>query len=509
MIKKAKRYFNTSGPNRPEEHYTLQREKLVKKGIDLVERERYFTIWAPRQTGKSTYFRLLAKKLETFEYQVVHINVENFKNATEKSFLSFLGDEFKDRLKVELKSRTFPEFYNDLKKLKNNKSVLIIDEIEGLNEAIFGQFLHTIRNLYHFRDTHSLKSVILVGVSNIVGIVEDHASPFNIADNLEVPYFTTEETTQLLQMHETETGQLFDKKVKEKISYITGNQPGLVNGFAYQLVERNPKKEIINYNDYLEVEDWYINKAIDKNISNIINKAKKYRKFVENLLFNENPVKYRINDEKIKFLTAYGVIKDDEDGHIIFNVPLYKKALMDAFYPSNGESDRFFRNVNFETLFYDDGGLKFDALIDNYRAYVKRRSFKYFREKDGQTGEYKSIKEAALAYSFETYIQTLVQILEGKSYLEPHTGLGRSDLIINIKNHEYVVEFKIFRDIIRFEKGKKQLAYYCNSISISAGIYIVFVPKTVTLPEVKEGVELMDNIEIRTYIILYDEEKDF
>jgi hypothetical protein len=63
-------------------------------------------------------------------------------------------------------------------------------EIEGLNEEIFGQFLHTIRNLYHFRDEHSLKSVILVGVSNIVGVVQDNASPFNIADNLEVPYFT-------------------------------------------------------------------------------------------------------------------------------------------------------------------------------------------------------------------------------------------------------------------------------------------------------------------------------
>ena len=61
MIRKSKHYFNTSGPNKPGKHYTLKREYLIKKGIQLVKDERYFTIWAPRQSGKSTYFRMLAE----------------------------------------------------------------------------------------------------------------------------------------------------------------------------------------------------------------------------------------------------------------------------------------------------------------------------------------------------------------------------------------------------------------------------------------------------------------
>jgi len=36
--------FNTSGPNIPEDHYTIVRTDLIKKGIELVERKRYFTI---------------------------------------------------------------------------------------------------------------------------------------------------------------------------------------------------------------------------------------------------------------------------------------------------------------------------------------------------------------------------------------------------------------------------------------------------------------------------------
>ena len=510
MVKKAKRYFNTSGPNIPEEHYTLKREALIQTGLELVEHRRYFTIWAPRQTGKSTYFRMLAHVLEEKGYEVLHINLENFGSATETSFLQFLSNEFREAFNMQFDVQSFSMFYDQLKRKDDKKRVFIIDEIEGLNSDIFGQFLHTIRNLYHFRAQHFLKSVILVGVRNIVGIVRDNASPFNIADNLEIPYFTNDETSELLHMHEEDTGQAFAPDVKEKISAITANQPGLVNGFAYKLVKDNPTKEIVDYQDYLKAEEWYLTEAIDKNISNIISKASQHRQFVERLLFTEEKTKFKINDESTKFLHSHGLIHKGKDGNVEFWVPIYKKAVHDAFYPySNGERSRFFHNTDFSSIFYENRRLKFDLLIENYKEYVKRRSFKYFREKDKETGQYKSIKEAALAYSFETYIQTLVQTLEGYSYMEPHTGPGRCDLLINIENNEYVVEFKIYRDSIRFEKGKQQLASYCNSLSINEGIYLVFVPDTVTLPFINDNVENIDNIEIRTYIVRYDEDNQF
>ena len=49
------RRFNTSGPNIPTKHYTLPRLDIVEEGVNKIRDERYFTIWAPRQTGKSTY----------------------------------------------------------------------------------------------------------------------------------------------------------------------------------------------------------------------------------------------------------------------------------------------------------------------------------------------------------------------------------------------------------------------------------------------------------------------
>jgi len=502
------RKFNTSGPNIAAKHYTIERTELIEKGTELVKDERYFTIWAPRQTGKSTYFRQLAKKLEKEGYKVAHINFENYKNASLHSFLNRFTGELNKYWKTSFKINDISEIFYQIEELKNQKCILIIDEVEGINNEYFGDFLHSIRNAYHSREDHCLKSVILVGVSNIVGVVQDNASPFNIADNLNVPYFTVEEVHELLLQHETETKQLFEEKVKSKICQITANQPGLVNGFAKVLVDNNPDKKMLTYDDYLKVEDWYLTEAIDKNFSNILNKAKQKRNFVERLLFTEDEIPFEIDRESIKLLHTNGLIRKDENGFVAFWVPFYKKRLYKAFYPyTNGEKASILRSIAVNTLFDTNRNIKFDELISAYKEYVKRRGFKVFMEKD-EKGNYKSLKESALIYSFETYIQAFLQVVKGKSYREADTGLGKSDLIINVNSREYLIETKIYYYESRFLEGREQLAYYCKSLGLHKGIYIVFCPNNIKYPEaVKEQTENIDNVEISTYLVSYDETK--
>lgn len=166
------------------------------------------------------------------------------------------------------------------------------------------------------------------------------------------------------------------------------------------------------------------------------------------------------------------------------------------------------KEINLGGSFLEEGKLNFDKLLACYRTYIKRRGFRYFREKD-ELGRWKHTKEAAMVYSFESFIQLLLQVVDGKSYLEPHTGLGNCDLLINVAGHETVVEFKIYRDKTKYEKGKKQLAYYCRSISIEEGIYVVFIPGYDKELNLKEAREMVDEVMIRSYLVYYDEEKDF
>ena len=502
-----KRYFNTAGPNIPKEHYTLMREELVEKGRKLVGNKRYFTIWAPRQTGKSTYFKLLSNRLKKKGYNVGVFNFENYQDATKKLLINLVCDFINESTNSNIKSDTFSELEKSIKSVKTGKCVLIIDEIEGLNPELFNQFLHTIRNLYHFREEHCLKSVILVGVSNIIGIIEDNASPFNIADSLPVDYFTKEEVFELLAMHENETGQKFTQPVKEKIYHITAGQPGLVNGFAYKLVEDNKDKSEIDYDDYLKVEDWYLRLAIDKNIANVINKSKPYRTFLEKLLFKDVEVEFDIDRKEIRELNKLGVLKDD-DGKVAFWVPLYKKRLYKSFYPYlNGESDKIERDMDYQK-FLVKGKIDFDAIIKSYQNYVKESGFRQFRIDHSEQSNRKMIKEAGLVYSFDTFIQIFLRMIDAKSYLEVGKGLGRCDMLINHQKEEYILEFKVFRNLKLFEKGKEQLAYYCSRANLRQGFYIVFVPT-----DLKHNLNLKDirvkNVIVKTYLIRYDEEKDF
>jgi hypothetical protein len=477
--------------------------------VDLVQNERYYTIWAPRQTGKSTFFRLMGDYLKQKDFQVVHFNLENYKNASFKSLMDTISGGL-EKVGLQLPVfQSFDEFSNHLAGLNDQRLVLIIDEIEGLNPDLFGQFLHTIRNLYHSRETHCLKSVILVGVSNIVGVVQDHASPFNVADNLLVPYFTPEEVKDLLLQHTEETGQQFEPKVIDKIFEITAGQPGLVNGFASQMVKNNLQKQVLDYNDYLKVEDWYLTEAIDKNIANIRNKAEDFRPFVERLLFTDANIPFEIERDAIKVLYTNGIIRKNEEGLVEFWVPLYKKRLHKAFYPyTNGEKDRISATLDTLTFFNAAGELDIPKLIAHYKAYAAKRGFKPFIEKN-KKGE-PSLREAGLIYSFETFLAAFVMEAEGKTYREADTGLGKSDLIVYLRGREYLFETKKYYSPAKFTKGKRQLAHYARSLGLNKAVYLVFTPNHIEYPEyVHEGTEMHDGLEIVVYLLPYDEVKDF
>jgi hypothetical protein len=154
-------------------------------------------------------------------------------------------------------------------------------------------------------------------------------------------------------------------------------------------------------------------------------------------------VKFQIYRENRKELYVNGIITYDTDDNVIFRVPLYHKCLYTAFYPYvNGEGDRIRGEMDSDAFLSPNGHLNMDTIVENYKIYALRRGFRYFREKD-DNGNYISLKEAALMYSFDTYINALVALVGGKTYLEPTTTLGRSDLVINHKGQEYVVETKV------------------------------------------------------------------
>lgn len=51
------RWFETRGPVYPEDNYVVARTEELADFVDRLEKGRYIVLFAPRQTGKTTFFR--------------------------------------------------------------------------------------------------------------------------------------------------------------------------------------------------------------------------------------------------------------------------------------------------------------------------------------------------------------------------------------------------------------------------------------------------------------------
>jgi len=81
------RYFNTYGPVNAREHYVVPRSALVADLVEQIERGAYFTIYAPRQMGKTTLLRRLRDVLrERPGYLPVALSFQLFESWPGKSF---------------------------------------------------------------------------------------------------------------------------------------------------------------------------------------------------------------------------------------------------------------------------------------------------------------------------------------------------------------------------------------------------------------------------------------
>ena len=59
------RWFETRGPVYPEDNYVVARTDELVDFMDRIKKGRYIVLFAPRQTGKTTFFQNALDALET------------------------------------------------------------------------------------------------------------------------------------------------------------------------------------------------------------------------------------------------------------------------------------------------------------------------------------------------------------------------------------------------------------------------------------------------------------
>ncbi|MCY4553126.1 MAG: AAA-like domain-containing protein [Candidatus Poribacteria bacterium] len=523
------RTFGTRGSVQPDRHYVVPRTEEVKDFINRVKDGRYIVLFAPRQTGKTTFFRLALATLAAADptYFPIQLSFDIYKNFSVPDFYDLLYKRIRKHIENVFQKRghvlsealtqlldntefshhgSMLEFFEDFASFLaveygEQKIVFIIDEFDGIPPAAVSDFLHTLRHIYHFEDERCLYSVGIVGIKNIAQLNYDRSiSPFNIQDEFHLPNFTVEQVRDLFRQYTDEVGQPFAAEVIESIHRQTAGQPFLVNRFGQILTTELgvPKTEMIWMVHFAQALTQLLAED-NANLSHLTTNIRKNRQF-ETLLMKiisyDKGVPFLLRDDIISELATYGVIRKGADGMCEIINPIYQQCIMQVFQPLlNGlEDDYFPENISpgFSEYLTSDGQIEMGLLVENFKDFITRAGYKILQVPE-------TPKEFVGQYLLSAYLDQFVRTVGGTMFLEVPTGRGRLDLLILHNQQKYIVETKIWEGARRYAAGKQQLAAYLKSEDATEGYYIVFDHRQNPEPIVET--ETVSGLTLRSYVI--------
>ncbi|MBM3236549.1 hypothetical protein FJZ31_09655 [Candidatus Poribacteria bacterium] len=501
-MNKQTKSFQTEGPIIPEKNYFVKRQDEINDFWDRVEQGKYIVIFAPRQTGKTTFFyRAMDELRKNSVYIPIEMSFEIYSETDVKDFYENIGREIINGIKERLEQLVVPNiveisewldvqsitnhlsleiFFTNLHaKLPESKLVLIIDEFDGIPKEALRNFLHTLRKIYHIksRDANKnyLHSVSIVGVRSVSQLDFDRSvSPFNIQGEFHLKNFTHQQIEELLSQYTAEVGQKFEPVVIELVYQKTAGQPFLVNRLAQILTEELgiPKTETITEEHFREAYDILLERDNThfQHIRRNIKRKPEFKNILLQTIFNEKGVRFNIHNDDISELVTYGLIKKGEGGYCIIDNPIYQNVVINTFNPLiNGLETEYLPDepLVFSDYITLDNRIQLEALIDNFVLHIKRSGYKILAFPSPP-------QEFVGQYLLLTYLDIFISEISAHIYPEVSTGRGRMDIILLYQDRKYIIETKLWGGEKRYQEGKKQLARYLEIEQVDEGYYLVF-----------------------------------
>ena len=518
--------FETRGPVDAARNYVVKRTTELTDFVARVKQGRYIVIFAPRQTGKTTFFRwaLDALAAEGIAHFPIQLDFEAYKNLTASVFYGELYKDIREEVEKVFQKRghvpsealhqylagtqvtdhlSMLRFFTGLENLlKPQRLVMIIDEFDGIPRSAVSDFLYSLRRIYlSGADSRCPYSLGIVGVKSITQLNYDRSiSPFNIQDEFALPNFTFEQVQELLGQYTEAVGQPFAPEVIRALHKQTAGQPFLVNRFAQVLTEELdiPITERINMTHFSEAHTRLLRER-NVNIQHLITNIRRNPRF-ETLLMGivsrDRGVDFNLDNEFISDLATYGILAEGADGMCEVVNPIYQYRIMKAFQPLiNGLECEYFpedAEIDFLDYLAPDGQIQLEPLLDNFRNFIARAGYRILQVPE-------TPKEFVGQYLLFAYLEQFVRLVRGRMYLEVQTGRGRMDLLILHNSQKYIVETKIWEGERSYTTGKKQLAAYMRLEEATEGYYVVFDHRKNPMPQAET--EIIGGFTIRSYTI--------
>jgi hypothetical protein len=488
------RYFNTAGPCNKAKHYMIEASTRLQGVGQLIDKEQYFVIHAARQSGKTTYLKDLARRInDEGKYYAVYCSLESlrcFVDAWEAI------PEIVRTLREAIRFSAIPQREMFAKNadyehisgvLKTQLSlfcqnidkplVLLFDEADCLKEGALISFLSQLRNGYIDRDAIPfVHSLALVGMRNIrdykAKVRPDSqslgsASPFNIVTKaMTLKNFTKEEVVELYRQHTQETGQIFDSEAIDLVYEQTQGQPWLVNAIAREVII-----EMLHSDFTKPVTAPLVYEAIqtiilrrDTHIDSLLERLKeeRVRRVIEPILSGEDFHDHLSDD--YQYVTDLGLIKRIK-GKTLPSNPIYGEVIARTL--SYDAQENLMTKVPNATLprYLKEGVIDMDWLLQDFQQ--------FWRENSAIWVERFFYREAAPHLILQAFLQRVVNG-GGDILREMAAGTGRADLCLLYEGKKYPIELKIRRSEKTLSEGVEQTIQYMDTLGCTQGWLVIF-----------------------------------
>ena len=485
-------YFNTSGPCIPGRHYMLPPERRLGALLALIEGQRYFTLHAGRQTGKTTSARWLVKHYNAGDrFCAIWVDVQDARELSDPArAFELVLDDLDLAIARDLPGLAPPSgparaleparscirrYLHDLAARAPRPLLVLFDEVDGLVGEAMVSLLTQIRQGYIGREELPFPaSVVLVGQRQVRDYAlrqEDRAalawlgttSPFNItAEATTLGQFTEAEVGELMQQHTAVTGQRFSPEAVTKIWALGCGHPWLTNALADQIVRLDVEDRTVEITaEHVEAAKETIILERRTHIDSLVARLREERvqRVIAPMLTGGRVTHDMLHDD-LAYVVGLGLIRPRAGQYEIAN-PIYAEVLPRAL-----TYDQQMQIAN-EPAWYvrTDGSLDMPKLMADWQ--------RFWREDGHLAAEGFHYREAGPHLMLMAFLQ---RVVNGGGKIEREYGLGRRalDLVVEWRAERHAIEVKIRRGTVTEERALDQVTDYLDRLGLEEGWLVMF-----------------------------------
>ncbi len=505
------RRFHSYGPVDCEDHFCIQRKELIERCIaQLVGNPKkgghYFTIWAPRQTGKTWLMRQIKEEIPRSypdQFAVYTCSFGDLRGMSYSASTKFKESEALPKALIRVLEQEFPQkpivktwrefrhVFSTEHALWDRPLILLIDEVDTAPPVLLDVIAGRFREMYLNREPHWLHGLALIGVRAVLGIESQRGSPFNVQRSLHVPNLTEDEVKELYHQYQEESGQTIVPEVVEAVYKTTNGQPGLVSWFGELLTEtyNSSPDQPINPDTWKLV--WLNARTVEVNntLTNLIAKARdpEYQTFLTKV-FATSDIPFSFHTPLHNYLYLHGILEPmtitEPNGELNnvcrFTSPFIQQCLYNALSGEFFEAGMIIlalEPLDELTDVFEGNALNIPALLQRYRDYLARLKAKGMNPWKDQPRRKTDVHLMEAVGHFHLYAW-LKDVLQDLCVVSPEfpTGNGKVDIHLKCGQKQGIIEVKSFRNASRLKKDRTKAAQYAKSLKLDVVTMAVFVP---------------------------------